>query len=130
MALERSSFFSWLSTSARKMPVSAPAYCALSVGSKLPVVGLGITGVGIGYDIGKGKDPTTSVASGLGGFLAGAGASAGLAAMGTPVGWVVAGGAVVSWGVGFAIEEWGDDLVQGMEDAGKRLQEINPKMTR
>lgn len=103
---------------------------ALSVGSKLPVVGLGITGVGIGYDIGKGKDPTTSVASGLGGFLAGAGASAGLAAMGTPVGWVVAGGAVVSWGVGFAIEEWGDDLVQGMEDAGKRLQEINPKMTR
>ncbi|MCI2423460.1 WXG100 family type VII secretion target [Saccharopolyspora sp. K220] len=104
---------------------------ALKVGGRLPVVGLLITGGGIGYDIGiAGKDPTTSVASGLGGFVAGAGASVGLAAMGTPVGWVVAGGAVVSWGVGFAIEEWGDDTVQGMEETGKRLSEINPKMTR
>ncbi|WP_184723903.1 WXG100-like domain-containing protein [Saccharopolyspora phatthalungensis] len=104
---------------------------ALKLGSKLPVVGFGITLGGIGYDIGiAGKDPTTSVASGLGGFVAGAATTVGLAAMGTPVGWVVAGGAVASWGVGFAIEEWGDDMVQGMEDTGRRLEEINPKMGR
>lgn len=87
--------------------------------------------MGIGYDIGiAGKDPTTSVASGVGGFLAGAGATVGLAAMGTPVGWVVAGGALASWGVGFAIEEWGDDIVDGVQSAGEKLSDINPKMTR
>ncbi|RKT86200.1 hypothetical protein SAMN05421805_10293 [Saccharopolyspora antimicrobica] len=103
---------------------------ALKVGSKLPVVGLLITGGGIGYDISVGKDPATSVASGLGGFVAGAGATVGLAALGTPVGWVVVGGAAVSWGVGFAIEEWGDELMDGVKAVGEKLQEINPKMGR
>lgn len=84
---------------------------------KLPVVGLGITAAGVGYDINQGKDVTTSVASGAGGFVAGALATAAIASAGGPVGWAVAGGAVVSAGVGFVIEEWGDDIVEGAGDA-------------
>lgn len=104
---------------------------SLEVGSKLPVVGLGITAGGIGYDIGiADKDPTTSVAAGVGGYLAGAGTAAGLVAASTPVGWVVAGSAAASVGVGFVIEEWGDDIVSGVQSAGEKLSEINPKMTR
>lgn len=104
---------------------------ALKAGSKIPVIGLGITGASIGYDIGiADKDPTTSVAAGVGGFAAGLGATAGFLAMSTPVGWAVGLGAVVSWGVGFGIEEWGDDMVDGMQSAGEKLSEINPKMTR
>ncbi|WP_460327304.1 hypothetical protein [Actinopolyspora lacussalsi] len=37
--------------------------------------------------------------------------------MSTPVGWAVAGGVVVSVGVGFAIDEWGDDAVDAVGDA-------------
>ncbi|WP_020669575.1 WXG100 family type VII secretion target [Amycolatopsis nigrescens] len=84
---------------------------------KLPVVGLAITGLGVGYDISQKKDVTTSVASGAGGFVAGALATAAVSSMGGPVGWAVAGGALVSAGVGFAIEEWGDDAVEAVGDA-------------
>lgn len=91
---------------------------SLKVGSKLPVVGLGITALGIGYDTQiAGKDPTTSIASGLGGYAAGAGASALVLAAGGPVGWAVGIGAVASIGVGFAIEEWGDDVAGAAGDA-------------
>lgn len=91
---------------------------SLKVGSKLPVVGLGITALGVGYDVGvAGKDPTTSIASGLGGYAAGAGAGALVLAAGGPVGWAVGIGAVASIGVGFAIEEWGDDVTGAVGDA-------------
>lgn len=85
--------------------------------SKLPVVGLGITAASTAFDIGTGKDPTTSIASNAGGFVAGSLATAGVAAMGGPVGWGVAAGALVGAGVGFAIEEWGDDAVNVAGDA-------------
>lgn len=95
--------------------------------NKLPVVGGLITAAGVGYDISEGKDPTTAVASGVGGFVAGSLATAGVAAAGGPVGWAVAGGALVSAGVGFAIEEWGDDVVEFAGDAvewtGDRLSD-------
>lgn len=95
---------------------------ATKVGSKLPVVGLGITALGVGYDTAiAGKDPTTSIASGAGGYLAGAGASAAVLAAGGPVGWAVGLGAVASIGVGFAIEEWGDDAVDLAGDAASAV---------
>jgi hypothetical protein len=43
-----------------------------------------------------------------------------------PVPHVSSAGGVVGVGVGFALEEFGDEMI----DAGKRLNEINPKMTR
>lgn len=94
----------------------------LKVGSKLPVVGLCITAMGIGYDVGvAGKDPTTSIAAGLGGYAAGAGATAAVLAASGPVGWAVGIGAVASVGVGFAIEEWGDDAVDLAGDAASSV---------
>lgn len=103
---------------------------ARSTGAKIPVAGALIAAGGVGYDIYTGKDPATSVASagaGLGGTAAG---TAALAAMGTPVGWAVAGGAVIGWGASFAVSEWGGDALDGAVQVGERLQEINPKMTR
>ncbi|TKG73192.1 WXG100 family type VII secretion target [Prauserella endophytica] len=100
---------------------------ATKVGSKLPIVGGVITGLGIGLDIAGGKDAPTAVSSGVGGFVAGSLATAGIAAAGGPVGWAVAGGAVVSAGVGFVIEEWGDDIADMAGDAvdwaGDRLSD-------
>ncbi|PXY38414.1 WXG100 family type VII secretion target [Prauserella flavalba] len=100
---------------------------AAKAGSKLPVVGGLITAAGVGFDISTGKDPTTAVVSGVGGFVAGSLATAGVAAAGGPVGWAVAGGALVSAGVGFAIEEWGDDIVDAasgaVDWAGDRLSD-------
>ncbi len=95
---------------------------SLKVGSKLPVVGLGVAVAGIGFDVGvSGKDATTSAASNLGGWAAGAGASAAVLAAGGPVGWAVGLGAVASVGVGFAIEEWGDDAVDLAGDAASAV---------
>lgn len=95
---------------------------SLSVGSKLPVAGLLIAGAGIGYDVGvSGKNVGTSVASNLGGWAAGAGASAAVLAAGGPVGWAVGLGAVASIGVGYAVEEWGDDAVNLAGDAANAV---------
>ncbi|NHD18996.1 MULTISPECIES: WXG100 family type VII secretion target [unclassified Actinopolyspora] len=91
---------------------------SLRTASKLPVVGLGITGFSIGYDVqATDKSVGESAAINLGGYAAGSAATAGLLAMSTPVGWAVAGGVVVSVGVGFAIDEWGDDVVDAAGDA-------------
>lgn len=98
---------------------------SLKVGSKLPVVGLGIAGAGVGYDVGiAGKDPGTSAASNLGGWAAGAGASAAVLAAGGPVGWAVGLGAVASIGVGFAIEEWGDDVAGAVGDGAEAIGDL------
>ncbi|SFE25834.1 Uncharacterized conserved protein YukE [Actinopolyspora alba] len=91
---------------------------SLRTASRLPVVGLGITGFSIGYDVQTSdKSVGESAAVNLGGYAAGSAATAGLLAMSTPVGWAVAGGVVVSVGVGFAIDEWGDDAVDAVGDA-------------
>lgn len=90
-------------------------------GKLVPGLGLIATGVGVGYDISQGKDPGTAVASGAASLASGAAVGA---MVGGPVG-AIAGG-VVGVGVGFVVEEFGDDMI----DAGKRLNEINPKMTR
>lgn len=84
---------------------------------KVPVVGLGITALGVGYDISQGKDPTKAIASGASGFVAGALATAGVAAAGGPVGWGVAAGALVGAGVGFVVDQWGDEIASGLGDA-------------
>ncbi|MGI8310328.1 hypothetical protein [Saccharopolyspora hattusasensis] len=91
------------------------------IGKIVPGLGLIATGVGVGYDIIQGKDPTIAVASGTGSLLAGAVVGA---AIGGPPG-AIAGG-VVGVGVGFAIDEFGDDMI----NIGKKLEDINPKMTR
>ncbi|GAA1249604.1 hypothetical protein GCM10009676_40100 [Prauserella halophila] len=100
---------------------------AAKFGSKLPVVGGLITAGGVGLDIASGKDPTKAVASGSGGFVAGSLATAAVASAGGPVGWAVAGGAVVSAGVGFAIDEWGDDAAEAAGEvtdwAGDRVSD-------
>ncbi len=74
------------------------------VGSKLPVVGLGITAAGVGYDMSQGKDPTQAAVSGGSSFVSGALVGA---AVGGPVGVVV--GGVVGIGVGFAVDEFWPD---------------------
>ena len=92
---------------------------SIKLGGKLPVVGGVISAAGVGYDLVEGKDPATSIASGAGSFVAGSLATAAIASAGGPVGWAVAGGALVSAGVGFAIEEWGDDMAGAAGEAAK-----------
>ncbi|MEV4734687.1 hypothetical protein [Saccharopolyspora sp. NPDC049426] len=94
---------------------------ASKFGKIIPGLGLLATAGGIGYDISQGKDPTIAVASGTASLTSGAIVGA---AIGGPPGAIV--GGLVGIGVGFAVEEFGDDMI----NAGKRLEEINPKMTR
>lgn len=102
-------------------PKAPPANSALrgaaKFGSKLPVAGGVITALGVGWDVASGKDPGAAVASGAGSFVAGSLTTAAIASAGGPVGWAVAGGAIVSAGVGFAIDEWGDDVADVAGDA-------------
>ncbi|SFE07516.1 hypothetical protein SAMN04487819_107226 [Actinopolyspora alba] len=79
---------------------------ARRVGGKLPVIGLGITAAGIGYDIHTGKPPGKAVFSGL----AGAGAAALVAA--TPVGW----GALAAVGVGIGVGVAADFVYDALPD--------------
>lgn len=90
-------------------------------GKIVPGLGLIATGVGVGYDIIQGKDPGIAVASGTASLVSGAAVGT---MVGGPVG-AIAGG-VVGVGVGFVVEEFGDDMIE----SGKKLEEINPKMTR
>lgn len=85
---------------------------ALPVLRRVPYVGAAITVAGIGYDISQGKDPVQSTVSGVSSFAAGAAVGA---MIGGPVGLVA--GAVVGAGVGFVVDEWGDDIAEGVGDA-------------
>jgi uncharacterized protein YukE len=98
----------------------APAARALG---GIPIAGWSITGISIGVDVYRGKNPVQATASGMGGTFAATGATAGLLAMGTPAGWAVAGGVIVGAGVGFAIDEWGDDIAHGFQDTWHNIGE-------
>ncbi|MGI9063107.1 MAG: hypothetical protein ACR2FQ_04740 [Pseudonocardiaceae bacterium] len=84
---------------------------ARRIGGKVPIIGLGITAAGVGYDVHQGKPVGKAVISGVGGA-----ASAMLvgAAVGGPV------GAVVGLGVGIVVGgglDWGyDQLPGGVQD--------------
>jgi uncharacterized protein YukE len=91
------------------------------VASKIPIIGLGITAAGIGYDIQQGKPAGKAVISGVGG--AGAAMLAG-AAIGTmipvPVLGTVAGavgGLIIGVGVSGALDYAYDGLPQGVKDS-------------
>lgn len=94
---------------------------ATKFGKIIPGIGFVATAAGVGYDISQGKDPTIAVASGTGSLVSGAVVGA---AIGGPPGAIV--GGIVGIGVGFAIDEFGDDMI----NIGKKLEDINPKMTR
>ncbi|MDW5330732.1 hypothetical protein [Plantactinospora sp. KLBMP9567] len=64
---------------ARKAPTAGR-----QIASKIPIVGLGITAAGIGYDIHQGKPAGKAVISGVGGALVAMGAGAAIGSM-TPV---------------------------------------------
>lgn len=79
---------------------------------RLPIVGTAITVFQAGIEIRQGADPVQT------GFSAGASLASGMAvgaAIGGPVGAVA--GAVVSVGVGYVVDEWGDEFGQGVQDA-------------
>jgi hypothetical protein len=102
-----------------------------SVGSKIPLAGLAITGAGIGYDISQGKPPVKAVVSGVAGSLVagvtggkiGAFAGARIGAMlgvgAGPAGIVVGavGGLVVGTLASGAIDVGYDMLPKGLQEA-------------
>ncbi|TWF94143.1 hypothetical protein [Saccharopolyspora dendranthemae] len=94
---------------------------ATKFGKIIPGAGLVLTGIGVGYDINQGKDPTQAVSSAGASLVSGAAVGA---CIGGPVGAVV--GGVVGVGVGFAVDQNWDAITS----TGEKLQEINPKMTR
>ncbi|GGL18910.1 hypothetical protein [Mangrovihabitans endophyticus] len=123
---------------------------ALRAGAKiearLPVVGLALTAVDIGYDIHTGKPVGKAVISGVGGALAAAGTGAAIGTMvGGPVGTVA--GAVIGAGVGMvtsgaldaaydrlpagtqaAIEEGFDAIGHGAQEAGEAVGDTAKKV--
>jgi hypothetical protein len=88
------------------------------VGSKLPLIGVGITAAGIGYDVHQGKPVGKAMVSGVGGALAAAGAGAYVGTLvGGPAGTVI--GAFVGVGIGVvasgALDEMYDALPAGVK---------------
>lgn len=84
---------------------------------RVPVVGTLLTGVGIYSDIQSGKNPTQSIAAGVGGLAAGAATGAAIGSLvPVPIVGTVA-GAIVGAGVSYAISEWGDEVAGGVADA-------------
>jgi uncharacterized protein YukE len=92
------------------------------IAGKIPIIGIGITAAGIGYDIHRGKPVGKAVISGTGGALAAMGAGAVIGTMiPVPVVGTVAGaigglavGLVVSGGLDWAYD---DLLSQGVKDS-------------
>lgn len=94
---------------------------ARTVGARLPVIGLGITAAGIGYDVSQGKPVGQAVASGVGGAVA---AMATGAAIGTMIPVPVVGtvvGAVVGLGVGLAVSGGIDWAFENAESIGNAV---------
>ena len=83
------------------------------IGSKIPVIGLGISAAGIGYDISQGKPPGKTIISGVGG--AAAGIAVGALASG-PVGWVALGAVGAGVLVGVGLDYSYDALSQGVKN--------------
>lgn len=89
------------------------------IGSKLPIIGLGITAAGIGYDVSQGKPAGKAIVSGVGGALAAAGTGAVIGtAIGGPIGTAVgAGVGLVAGVITSGVIDWGyDQLPQGVKD--------------
>lgn len=88
----------------------------------VPLAGWVITGAAISADVGRGKDPIKATVSGVGGTIAGSAAGGAVAgSVGGPAG-TVAGlvvGAIVGAGVGYSIDQWGDDVVNGIKSVGQ-----------
>jgi hypothetical protein len=80
---------------------------------RVPVVGAFITAGGVGYDIAQGKNPVQSTVSGGSSLAAGAAVDT---MIGDPAGLVA--GAAVGAGVGFVVDEWGDDIAGAAKDVG------------
>jgi uncharacterized protein YukE len=91
------------------------------IAGKIPVIGLGITAAGVGYDIHQGKPVGKAVISGVGGAAAAMAAGAAIGTLvpipvvGTVGGAVV--GLVVGVGVSGALDYAYDGLPQGVKDS-------------
>ncbi|QYN35500.1 hypothetical protein K1T35_45575 [Pseudonocardia sp. DSM 110487] len=94
------------------------------VSAKIGLAGLGISGVGVAYDVFQGKSLVKAAVSGVGGTVAAGLTGARIGALigtfaGGPVG--TAAGAVLGWGAGLAVSaiaDWGyDQLPKGLRDS-------------
>lgn len=103
---------------------------ALSVGrrfgSKIPIIGLGITAAGVGYDIHTGKPPGKAIISGAAGALGAAGAGLLVGALvSNPIGWGVvagiAGGALVGYGAEKLYDALPDNVTNKIEEGTKAV---------
>ncbi|MER5392696.1 putative T7SS-secreted protein [Saccharopolyspora sp. NPDC002686] len=121
--------------------IPGPGWAKSAVGYSFK--GVGITGAAMSalsaYEaIKAGKDPgrvvTTTgaqIATGTAiGALGSALAAGGYVSGAVATGGVLVAGTVVTAGVGYVVDHHYDDIKDGVHDAGKRLEEINPKMTR
>ncbi|MEY8039690.1 hypothetical protein [Saccharopolyspora cebuensis] len=120
----------WLkvAVTASVVPKQSRIANALPLLKRVPVIGAALTTTTSVLDIVDGKNPVQVIAAGVGSL--GAGALAGAALASAPVTVAVLAGAVVSTGVGFLVEEYGDEAYEWMAGVGDKLAEINPKMTR
>lgn len=98
-----------------------PSRLATPVLKKVPYVGAGLTAFGVGADIKSGRGVGESVARNVIPFAAGSATTTAIlaaSAAGGPVTLVAVGtGMLVSYGVGLAVDEWGDDVAKGVGDA-------------
>ncbi|MFP5219886.1 MAG: hypothetical protein ACLGIG_09140 [Actinomycetes bacterium] len=115
-----------------------PVAAAVPVLRGVPVVGVFTTGAGIAVDVASGKDPGTAVASNVAAataatvaapvITAGAAALLGTATVAAaPVLIGVAAAAFIGIGVGAAVEEWGDDVVDAVGDAAGGAKDLAGK---
>jgi hypothetical protein len=83
------------------------------IASKIPVIGLGITAAGIGYDIANGKPPGKAIISGLGGATAAVWAGAAITG---PIGLGALAGIAAGTAVGIGLDFAYDQLPQGVKN--------------
>ena len=89
------------------------------IASKVPIIGLGVTAVGIGHEVHTGKPAGKAIISGVGGALAAAGTGAVIGtAIGGPAGTVIGAGAglVVGVAAGVGLDMGYDALPEGVKE--------------
>jgi hypothetical protein len=127
-ALDRATPTAW-SRGLDRLSPQAKTLVTMNVGGKsvpflrrVPVLGAAITAAGIISDGSQGKGWVQSSVSGASSLAAGAAMGA---MVGGPVGVIL--GAVVGAGVGFVVDEWGDDIAEGVADVagwvGEKMSE-------
>jgi uncharacterized protein YukE len=106
--------------------LNRPLAQGVPVLAKVPLLSIPLTGVGIAMDRSR-MSTSMAVTKNVAATAAGIGAVAVAATFGAPVLVTVGIGAAVGYGVGLAVEHWGDDVARGTSSAVRQVRDTAGK---